>query len=75
MERAGGKKHVARYQVVIPADGMDVSEFINRKKMTALSGGRVTITGIQTYARIIQIFTVENLDVNAICSCIHALET
>ena len=54
---------------------MDVSEFISRKKMTALSGGRVTVTHMRTYAREIQIFTVENLDVNAICSCVQAQET
>lgn len=32
-----GEKHVACYRVVIPTDEMDASEFINRKKMTALS--------------------------------------
>lgn len=64
---------MACHQPVVPVDGMDVAELVNRregeKKTTALSGGRVTVTHVQTYARIIQIFTVENLDVRAICSC------
>lgn len=58
-----------------PMDEMDVAEFINRKKMTALSGGCVTTTHMQTYAHIIQIFTEENLDVHAICSYVQAQET
>lgn len=37
--------------------------------MTALSGGRVTITHACRHMHVIQIFTLENLDVHAICSC------
>lgn len=59
---------------IIPTDEMVVPEFINRRKMTALSGGRVTVKHTQTYAHIIQISTVENLDVHAICSCVQAQE-
>lgn len=52
---------MACHQVVIPMGETDVAAFINRRKMTALSGGRVTVAHMQTYARIIQIFAVENL--------------
>ncbi|CAB1430580.1 unnamed protein product [Pleuronectes platessa] len=44
-----------------PPDEMDVSEFINGRKRTALSGGH---THRQTYARVVQISTVANLDVD-----------
>lgn len=68
-------RNVACYQVVIHTGEMDVAEFIIGRKMTALSGSRVTVPRIQTYARTIQISTVENLDEYAICSCVHAHET
>lgn len=59
-------------KLLSPTDGMDVAEFIKRKKMTALSGGCVTTTHMQTYAHIIQIFTEGNLGVRAICSYAQA---
>lgn len=65
-----GEIHGVCSQVVIPTDKMNVAEFINKRKKTALLGG--CVTHMQTYAHIIQIFTVENLAVAAICSCVQA---
>lgn len=52
---------MAFYQVAIPSDEVDLAGFIDKRKMTTLSGG-VSLSHIQTYARIIQLFTVVNLE-------------
>lgn len=46
-------------------DAMDVTEFINKRKVAVLSGGSGTIGLRKTYAHIPQIFTVEKLG----CAC------